>query len=88
MVEVFKTNVVCQEQAAVLLHQVHTTFPTCRANFDLQDCDRVLRVLDPACSINAVAIVALLQENGFWAEPLPDEGPPAKFFLPADYLVA
>jgi hypothetical protein len=88
MVEVFKTNVVCQEQAAVLLHQVHTTFPTCRANFDLQDCDRVLRVLDPACSINAVAIVALLQENGFWAEPLPDEGPLAKSLIQTGCLVA
>ena len=88
MVEVFKTNVTSRDGAAVLLHQVHKTFPGCRANFDLQDCDRILRVENLPGGIDARAIVVLLQENGFWAEPLPDEGPPAKFFLPADYLVA
>ena len=87
MVEVFKTSVVCQQQAALLLHRSHTAFPACRANFDLQDCDRILRVENPVGSIDAAAITALLQENGFWAEPLPDEEPSTRSFIRADYLV-
>jgi hypothetical protein len=88
MVEVFKTNVASRDGAAIVLHQIHKTFPACRANFDLQDCDRILRVENPTGSIDAAAVVALVRENGFWAEPLPDEAPPAKSFIGADYLVA
>lgn len=43
-VEVFKTNVQQQRQAAWLLGLLNRQFPLCRINFDLDDCDRILRV--------------------------------------------
>ena len=49
-VEVFKTNVSDARQARVLLLHLHQTFPTYKATFDLDDCDRILRVASEADS--------------------------------------
>jgi len=43
MVEVFKTNVQ-ERKAPILLAALSNAFPGCRINFDLEDCDRVLRI--------------------------------------------
>ena len=40
MIEVFKTNVNEKEHARMLLDRIHTAFWHCRANFDLEDCDK------------------------------------------------
>lgn len=73
MVEVFKTDVPNAEAAALLISQMHPIFPGCRINFDLSDCDRVLRIECATGSINARAVVELLKDFGFRAEVLPDE---------------
>ena len=44
MVEVFKTNVQNGRQAAAMLKKLYELFPKCRINFDLTDCDKILRV--------------------------------------------
>lgn len=44
MVEVFKTNVVDEEAAAELLQGLQSLLPLATINFDLQDCDKILRV--------------------------------------------
>ena len=44
MVEIFKTNVQQQKLAVRLLAALSQEFPYCRINFDLDDCDRILRV--------------------------------------------
>jgi hypothetical protein len=44
MVEVFKTNVQRQKQAILLLKVLSQKFPLFRINFDLDDCDKILRV--------------------------------------------
>lgn len=44
MVEVFKTNVATKETAAELLQSLQSLLPLATINFDLQDCDRVLRI--------------------------------------------
>lgn len=44
MIEVFKTNVQDKHQAEMLLEKIHATFYPCSANFDLEDCDNILRV--------------------------------------------
>jgi hypothetical protein len=41
-------------------------------NFDLSDCDRVLRVESPGGTIDYGYIENLLQRNGYHCEPLPD----------------
>lgn len=44
MVEVFKTNVRQTEEAEMLIGKFTEHFPTHEINFDLSDCDRILRV--------------------------------------------
>jgi hypothetical protein len=75
MVEVFKTNVLSADEARGLLHRIHTAFPFYTANFDLQDCDHILRVVHEEGAVDAAAVAALLYQNGFSAVPLPDEVP-------------
>jgi hypothetical protein len=44
MVEVFKTNVQREGEAKMLLLKLSELFPTYKINFDLDDCDKILRV--------------------------------------------
>jgi hypothetical protein len=44
MVEVFKTNIQNGRQATAILKKLGQLFPKCRINFDLTDCDKILRV--------------------------------------------
>lgn len=43
-VEVFKTNVPDTMVAGLLITRLQRLFPGSRVNFDLEDCDKVLRV--------------------------------------------
>ncbi len=45
MIEVFKTNITCPEKAKQLVKQIHQNFAAYKANFDLHDCDKILRVV-------------------------------------------
>jgi hypothetical protein len=75
IVEVFKTNVETGEQAERLVALIHENFPHYTANFDLDDCDRILRVKS-AGLIHESALLAILQNNGYDAAILTDEIPP------------
>lgn len=44
MVEVFKTNVQLDEEAATIAGRLSSLFPSIKINFDLDDCDKVLRI--------------------------------------------
>jgi hypothetical protein len=63
MVEVFKTNVQESCEADKLVHILLRHFPDCKINFDLEDCDKVLRV--EGKNLVAVQLKTLVQENGF-----------------------
>ncbi|QMU31554.1 hypothetical protein HUW48_13655 [Adhaeribacter radiodurans] len=73
MVEVFKTNVKDQHNAQMLLSLIHQTFHEYKANFDLDDCDNILRVASGSEFIQAACLIQLLRDFGFNAEVLPDE---------------
>jgi hypothetical protein len=73
MVEVFKTNVKNKRQATQLITQIHQDFGQYVANFDLEDCDRILRIACKKEEICPESIIALLEKHGFWCEVLPDE---------------
>lgn len=73
MIEVFKTNVNDHDVASMLLDQIHKTFDGYKANFDLQDCDNILRVKSSTVSIQADCLINLLKDFGFHAEVLPDD---------------
>ena len=71
MVEVFKTNVETCEQATDLLDAIHSAFINYRANFDLEDCDKILRVENNESYIESDCILHLLRQYGYAAEILP-----------------
>lgn len=77
MVEVFRTNVKNRGHAKRLLNQIHKTFADYNANFDLQDCDRILRVKCTTSEIEPSCVINLLQDFGFKAEILSNDCPPA-----------
>ncbi|CAN5507569.1 hypothetical protein BH23BAC1_BH23BAC1_24540 [soil metagenome] len=72
MVEVFKTNVKAREQANVLLEKIHHSFPFISANFDLEDCDKILRVEFANRNFKPEQIINLLKKSGSEAEVLAD----------------
>jgi hypothetical protein len=73
MIEVFKTGVTDLIQANLLRDQIHRTFPRYRANFDLEDCDRILRVEHRGGVVRAEAVIDLLKDWNVYAAVLPDE---------------
>lgn len=73
MFEVFKTNVTNSRQANILLFEILAAFPTYKANFDLNDCDYILRIACKFRPVEVNSIICLLEEFGFNAEILADE---------------
>ena len=72
MIEVFKTNVKDQEQAKMLVNRIEGIFSDYKANFDLDDCDRILRINCEKGSIQSPRLIDLLKDFGCVAEILPD----------------
>lgn len=68
MVEVFKTNVEEVTQSKIILDVLGKTFPSFALNFDLEDCDRILRVEGE--NILPLKIIAILNTNGYECEIL------------------
>ncbi len=73
MVEVFKTDVINPETAWKILEEIRETFPGLDGNFDLQDCDHILRVTSKSIAICPKCIIKLLAAHGHQAEVLEDE---------------
>ena len=63
MIEVFKTNVeeACHARNVIALLLQH--FPKARINFDLHDCDKILRVEGDNFAVEK--IISVVTENGF-----------------------
>ena len=63
MIEVFKTNVQEIDQARRLVALLLDHFPGSKINFDLDDCDKVLRVEGKNFAI--AKVISIVRENGF-----------------------
>ena len=71
--EIFRTSLNCPDVAAALRRQLAAQLPPgTRISFDLDDCDRVLRVQTPGPPLDVARVVATLRESGYLCEPLPD----------------
>ncbi len=68
MVEVFKTNVQEMEQSKMIVVKLLEHFPNSIINFDLEDCDKILRIHSSSISNNK--IIDLLNLHGFHCEVL------------------
>jgi hypothetical protein len=68
MVEIFKTNVTHTADASQLMQQLLGRHPESRISFDLEDCDRVLRI--EGNEVCATGIIELMSEAGYLCEVL------------------
>lgn len=73
MVEVFRTNVRARSHAKMLISHIHRAFGDYEANFDLDDCDNILRIKCNSGKIQSSGLIALLRDFGFHAEILNDD---------------
>ncbi|WP_342087472.1 hypothetical protein [Dyadobacter sp. OTU695] len=67
MVEVFKTDVEKQSQAKLLVDLICLAFTGYQASFDLEDCDKVLRVSCEGAAICGTSVIGLLKNFGYEA---------------------
>ncbi|RUT72378.1 hypothetical protein D0817_01860 [Flavobacterium cupreum] len=68
MIEVFKTNVQETEQSKMIVMKLLEHFPNSVINFDLEDCDKILRI--HAASISNKRIIEVLNLHGYQCEVL------------------
>lgn len=79
MIEIFRTNITNQKDADAILNKIHSSFPGYGANFDLTDCDHVLRVSSNETLVCASTVIALIKHLGFFADVLPDVLPDQRY---------
>jgi len=69
MIEVYKTNVQTRRQANKIMGLLQNSFSKASINFDLQDCDKVLRV-EGIKSTDTIKVISDLIRLGFKCEIL------------------
>ena len=68
MVEVFKTNVEDKHLAEKIIAHLNEELPECKINFDLDDCDRILRIEGELLPVKIIR--QKVQNRGFFCELL------------------
>ena len=68
MVEIFKTNVRKKADAIYIINFLKNLFPDYKINFDLEDCDKILRV--EALELNPKNIIQYVNNLGYICIPL------------------
>lgn len=69
MIEVFKTNVTKKRAAKAIVEQLMELLPNASVNFDLEDCDRILRV-DAEHKNFDKQVINVVTKTGFHCEIL------------------
>lgn len=69
-IEIFKTNVEDLARADKAIEAIVENFAGYKVNFDLNDCDRILRVVSTDGEIHSMGIIETLNSMGFFAEIL------------------
>lgn len=72
MVEIFRTNVANENNAQQIVNAVHSNFQRYKVNFDLEDCDRILRIENTNGRLNITEILQFLKHLGLDAEVMAD----------------
>lgn len=68
MVEIFKTAIENETQAELVIALLKKHYAAYAANFDLEDCDRILRIEADRIPVNSV--IRLLKAEGYFVELL------------------
>ena len=70
MIEVFKTNVQSKEDANLILKDCSDFFPEWKIGFDLEDCDKILRIDSGTEQIIIEQVQSIINKFGYTAEVL------------------
>lgn len=70
-IKVFKTNVTNRDEARKIRAMIQRRYPGSRATFDLDDCDRVLRIEYPRGFIDLSILKQIIGRFGYQLEKLP-----------------
>jgi hypothetical protein len=70
MVNVYKTNVNKPNQAALIVQTLQNQLPGRIINFDLEDCDKILRV--EGWENDSSSVINFLNQIGFYCDELLD----------------
>ncbi len=72
MIEVFKTNIKYQKDACQIQSLLEKKLKNHNINFDLEDCDNILRIETANGKIAVSSVEKILQDEGFFCEVLSD----------------
>jgi hypothetical protein len=86
MVEVFKTNVRTKSQAQSVIKAIQWAFENYKVNFDLEDCDKILRVENPSGFVEPLSIIQIVEKFGYKGGVLPEEYFTFDVLLPEHFL--
>jgi hypothetical protein len=74
-IEVFKTNVTHPHEAFIIETLIHEVYPSYRVNFDLEDCDNIMRIKSFGAPIQTQSVCNLLNRLGFEIDVLEETQP-------------
>lgn len=60
MIEVFKTNVSSEKNSKIIIDALHLLLPNAKINFDLEDCDKILKIESSSIAAHIVIEYLLL----------------------------
>lgn len=68
MVGIFRTNINTLQDKIKVIGEIQANFSVVACSVDIEDCDRVLRVVSP--QLGEQAIIAFVQRMGFYCDLL------------------
>ncbi|MEO7175121.1 MAG: hypothetical protein ABIV51_04725 [Saprospiraceae bacterium] len=66
--EIFRTSVSNHQIANAILNELSALFPSCKILFDLEDCDRILKI--KGLDFSVPTIIRLVSDTGHLCQPL------------------
>ncbi|WPR70363.1 hypothetical protein SLW70_10455 [Flavobacterium sp. NG2] len=72
MVEIFKTNIINKEQIKRVVNKIQEKFPYYKIDFDIDDCDKILRIENTNNKIDSEQIINVVSGLGFFIDILAD----------------
>ena len=81
MVEVFRTNICTRGQALDVCNRLERIFLGYLVNFDLEDCDRIMRIRSPFSTIDIERVCRVVMAMGFEASVLSDDPAPTRLSI-------
>lgn len=70
MIGIFRTNISTGNDRNRVIEAIHANFNVASCNVDLEDCDKVLRIVALKLPIAETAIIQFIQRLGYQCETL------------------